>query len=383
MSQTTDPAGRSAAELESEVERSRERLGATIETLRGSLSPGQLVDQAMDYARGSGGADFVRNLGGQLRDNPLPVMLIGAGIGWLLLADRKEAAAPVRLAPAHPPLLPPPAPSRPLHGTAPEGPGLVGRLGEGAAGLRDQASGAAAGLRDQAADAADGLRQAGRSAMESVSDGLDAGREALQAGVGRLREQAGAAQQTAGQGLAQGQAALGAAGDRLRQDWAALGDARPLLLGVLGLAAGAALGALLPRSEAEDKLMGEASDAAARSLREAVAEGAAQAGEVLGEEAERLQEAAAETYGAARDKLQRDGLSAQTLGETVQTVAERAAAAGGAAGSRLAEAADHGIDRVAEAGKAAVADGEAPRDAAKTGSPDDPARPGARPAGLP
>jgi hypothetical protein len=65
----------SSERLEYEAEQSRERFTAKLEELRAQITPGQLVDQFADYARESGGGEFVRNLGRQVRDNPLPVAL--------------------------------------------------------------------------------------------------------------------------------------------------------------------------------------------------------------------------------------------------------------------------------------------------------------------
>lgn len=58
--------------------RYRGSYSATIfDELRERITPGQLVDQAVDYARDSGGGMFVRNLGRQTTANPLPVALAG------------------------------------------------------------------------------------------------------------------------------------------------------------------------------------------------------------------------------------------------------------------------------------------------------------------
>ena len=65
---TTDPGDRSSAEIEREVEGTRAQLNETLGALRDSASPGQLMDKAVDYLRGSGGADFTRNLGEAVRD---------------------------------------------------------------------------------------------------------------------------------------------------------------------------------------------------------------------------------------------------------------------------------------------------------------------------
>ena len=85
----TDPGSRSAAEIEREVEGTRARLTGTIEELRDRVSPGQIFEQGVDWLRGSGGNEFLGNLGRALRDNPMPVALIGAGIAWLALSGDK------------------------------------------------------------------------------------------------------------------------------------------------------------------------------------------------------------------------------------------------------------------------------------------------------
>jgi ElaB/YqjD/DUF883 family membrane-anchored ribosome-binding protein len=81
----------SSGQLEREAEQTRSQLAQTLDELRERITPGQLVDQAVDYARDSGGGMFVRNLGRQTTANPLPVALIGAGIAWLMLSNRRQS----------------------------------------------------------------------------------------------------------------------------------------------------------------------------------------------------------------------------------------------------------------------------------------------------
>ena len=69
----------SSEQLEREAEATRARIAETLAELRTRITPGQIVDEAFDYARGSSGGDWVRNLGRQLADNPLPAALMGAG----------------------------------------------------------------------------------------------------------------------------------------------------------------------------------------------------------------------------------------------------------------------------------------------------------------
>jgi hypothetical protein len=72
--------------IERDLEDTRSRLDATIDALQQKLSPGQMVDQAVTYFKEGGGVEFTSNLGRTVRDNPLPVLLIGAGIAWLAVS---------------------------------------------------------------------------------------------------------------------------------------------------------------------------------------------------------------------------------------------------------------------------------------------------------
>ena len=75
----------STRDLESQAENDRAQIAATLDELRSRMSTGQIVDQAIAYAHGHGGAEFVRNLGSQVKTNPLPVALVAAGLGWLMI----------------------------------------------------------------------------------------------------------------------------------------------------------------------------------------------------------------------------------------------------------------------------------------------------------
>src|SRR5690606_38319629 len=69
-------------------------LGRTVDALERRLSPGELVDQALGMAREHGG-EFATNLGRSVRNNPVPVILTGIGLAWMM-ASSNEPRAPVR-----------------------------------------------------------------------------------------------------------------------------------------------------------------------------------------------------------------------------------------------------------------------------------------------
>ena len=63
--------------LEREAESRRANVDATLDALQQKLSPGQMVDEAMNWFRQGDGAEFTRNFGRSVRDNPVPLALIG------------------------------------------------------------------------------------------------------------------------------------------------------------------------------------------------------------------------------------------------------------------------------------------------------------------
>lgn len=75
--------------IEADVNASRHRLNDTLEALGQKLSPGQMLDEALGLFQGQAG-QFAGKLGRQVRDNPLPSVLIAAGIGMLLVQSRQR-----------------------------------------------------------------------------------------------------------------------------------------------------------------------------------------------------------------------------------------------------------------------------------------------------
>jgi hypothetical protein len=90
--------------LERQSERSRARVADLIEELRERVVPSDVVDQFIDLSGNGATRDFVYGLGQQVRRNPLPMILIGAGLAWLIFAERntllprQQRAQPQRMA---------------------------------------------------------------------------------------------------------------------------------------------------------------------------------------------------------------------------------------------------------------------------------------------
>lgn len=243
MSATTNPGSRSPEDIERELEEERRRLRGTADELSNRLSVGSLIDEAMTRFQGSGG-EFGRNLGRTVRDNPLPVALIGVGLAWMMAGgqdatDRRDGAFgrfrgddwrddddggydPVS---GHR--------SRPLRGD--DHVGGIPRNGRG----RDEGPGVGERARDAALTAAgsvsDAASRAAGAAGGAVSDATSATADAARSAYGRARHH----------------------GRRAASGVEDLIERQPLVAGALAFAAGAALGGLTPNTRAEDRLMGE------------------------------------------------------------------------------------------------------------------------------
>lgn len=275
MSGMTDPGDKSPAEIEREVEQTRRSVSSTLDELRSKLKPSEMVDEvvgeAMGWVKGSGGTEFARNLAVTMRDNPLPVLLIGAGLAWLMLGGRGGSR------PAYASEMEvwdddydrarqPYGQARTGYREAPSTNSSAGFVSRNLNDARDAASSAASAVSDAASRAASAVSGAASSV-------LDAGRE---------------------------QAAM--VGDRA---WRQARDAEPFLYGALGLALGAGIGAMLPITDAENRLMGEHRDEAVRLARGSLDTVRHVAEEKLAEAKDTL----VETYEGTMERLDREGLA--------------------------------------------------------------------------
>ena len=73
--------------LADKADRSRSRLSGLLEELENQTSPTQVLNQLLGNKNGEGG-DLTRTVVEQVLRNPLPCLLIAAGVGWLIAAER-------------------------------------------------------------------------------------------------------------------------------------------------------------------------------------------------------------------------------------------------------------------------------------------------------
>jgi hypothetical protein len=84
----------SLQELERDIEQSRAKLDLTIDRLQGKMSVSGVVDDMLGPARNGPYAPIFDNVLDTIRRNPVPIMLIAAGLG--LLAHRLSRPPVVR-----------------------------------------------------------------------------------------------------------------------------------------------------------------------------------------------------------------------------------------------------------------------------------------------
>ena len=240
-------------QLERDAERARIQISTTLDELRGRMSPGQVVDQIVDYMRDGNGATFVRNFRRQVVNNPVPVTLVGAGLAWLAMASRRP----------------------------PDGGGHAWGAGEMATdagrGLRDKVAAATGQWTDSAGESAHEMHQGLRDTAATAAARL--GARAGKTGA-RVQDTAASAASAVNDAASTAYDAAAAGGRNLMD----LFQDQPLILAGVGLALGALLGASVPVTEAEDRLMGEASDATKREAGD-FAEHQLDKGKAVGQEA--------------------------------------------------------------------------------------------------
>lgn len=221
---------KTSEDLEREVEDARGRIDRTVEELKDKMHPKEMFDEA---TRMMGGASnkVLTTAVDQLRENPIPVALIGLGVAWLAIGQSRRNSRSND----------PYGASYVTYGSEDEHSGLGDRISA-------RADAAKAGVMRVAGKAKDGFDNARHSAAEQV----DHVRERASDMAHDARDRVGSYSRAAKHRFE----------DTLEHE--------PLVIGAIGLAVGAAIGAALPASDVERHYMGSARnkvmDKAAASL---------------------------------------------------------------------------------------------------------------------
>ncbi|HEX5421551.1 MAG TPA: DUF3618 domain-containing protein [Gammaproteobacteria bacterium] len=241
---------KSPEQLEHEIDVTRSDLEATLEALERRLSPNELFNQALTQVRRHGG-EFAQNLGDSVKQNPLPTLLTSIGIAWLMAANGKPAAS-----------------------SGYEKGELRRRMNDTRDTMRRG--------RQTVSHAAQRAKDALHRGQEAAEEGIASSRAALSHSADRLRSTARGTSSALDSARSEARDAASRARRRarsLRYDAQHLIADQPLLLGAIGLAAGAIAGAALPPSEQEDETLGPMRDRALDRAKAAGTRGLKQARE--------------------------------------------------------------------------------------------------------
>jgi ElaB/YqjD/DUF883 family membrane-anchored ribosome-binding protein len=306
MTMTMNRPGATSRDYEREAEATRHRLAQSLDELNDRLTPGQVFDEVLTYARGGSGT-FARAVGNAAKENPVPSLLIGAGCLLFLserlgfggigsyLGSRRGSDGHSRIAQGM---------SRSsergydTHSRIAEGmsshsetksrrPGFLSRLTGAASSTMDSATGTVRSGMQSATDTAgeqvarmsNGISQAGQAVGDTFSSAADRmSQTAREVGeqASSTAEQIRRRAEGLGDTVQQYSANIGeqmaetaeaakerasVAARQVKEKATSLIHEQPLVVAAIGLAIGAALAAALPKSRTEDELMGEASDA--------------------------------------------------------------------------------------------------------------------------
>ncbi|MGE0312709.1 MAG: DUF3618 domain-containing protein [Lautropia sp.] len=253
---STNGVDRDPRAIEHDIDHIRGRIGSTVDELEARLSPNHFIDQAIRTVREHGG-EAAGNFGAMVKQNPVALLMVGAGLAWLMRGPgaasagsfaagghrRRAGAADARW----------PWPSADDH--------------PGEAGWRDRTVAATHAAGGAAQDTLRHARETASQTRDRIGGAASRVSERARHAAGSLQARAGAATDTVRGSLASmrdGASDLGQATrhgyEDLRDGFARLLDEQPLVVGAVGLAVGAAIGGMAPRTRREDRMMGGVRD---------------------------------------------------------------------------------------------------------------------------
>jgi ElaB/YqjD/DUF883 family membrane-anchored ribosome-binding protein len=277
--ETDDP-----AIIRRQIDLTRAQMEKTIQTIGERLSPENIIEQAKTSAKeatvgrikdmtyqANQTVDKVSNsLGQTIRDNPLPVALIGLGLGWLYMSGRnKEYSYPA---------------DRYGYRSGPYGAyrDEPSRLEDAREWVDDVAYTAERKVADVKARAGDAVQEMGENVSETAQRAGEAVSETAQRAGETVSETVYKAGEAVGEAVETAQERIGETAERARMEaerlrreaqwrgrlavdrskrsfWENM-EENPLVVGAVVAVAGLAVGASIPTTDYENQLLGETRD---------------------------------------------------------------------------------------------------------------------------
>lgn len=289
---------------EREAEATRRSLANDLNELQDRLTPGQVFDEALTYAK-AGSGTFARAFSNAVRENPFPALLIGTGC--MLFMSEKMGITKSKSAERY-------TGSFAAAAETDHGPSIGERAKEKVHSAADTVKQGFAAVGDRLQDTSERVRETAQEMGEGVADAAERVKQKTRSVADRLTD---TAVQTGEQARFAGRQVKDKANTLLHE--------QPMLMAGIGLALGAAIAALIPVTRTENRLMGETSERIKRRVRDTATQQLEAAKESAGEFVERAKTVAERegvtTSGAAAEIVRKFSGDAgeeqgQTRGET-------------------------------------------------------------------
>ena len=221
--------------IEREIDAQRASIGNIVDALESKFTPGQMFDQALGMMQSNGTA-FLSNLGTSVRNNPVPAVLTSVGLLWLMMSANR-----------------PPTPR-------------VGyRVGPDQHSVSDTASEWADGL-------ADGVSHA-REHLHHTADSLKDSFQSVKGKASAMGDNLSAAGEHVSHAMHDASDRLARSSQVVSSQFSHLLKEQPLVVAAAGIALGALLGAALPSTATEQRVMGKTSAGLADKVKQQAREG--------------------------------------------------------------------------------------------------------------
>jgi ElaB/YqjD/DUF883 family membrane-anchored ribosome-binding protein len=260
--------------IRQQIDHTRAEMEITIQEIGERLSPENLIEQAkssakeatigrindMRYEANQKVEEISGNLGQTVRENPLPVALIGLGLGWLWMAKRNDRSY-----------------DYPERGYVYRSGPYAGyrddpnRMGDAREWVEDTAQTAERKMAEARYRAGDAIEDVG----ETISDTAQRAKDSVSETVSRAGEAVGDVFEDVEERVSDTADRARQEADRLRREakwrsevaisrskrsfWENM-EENPLIVGAVVAVAGLAIGAAIPTSDAENQLLGETRD---------------------------------------------------------------------------------------------------------------------------
>lgn len=250
------------ATLEREIDQQRDSINDIVNALESRLSPGELLDKAMTYAKGNGG-EFINNLGSTIKANPVPTLLTSVGLMWMMMGqNRSQPYTNAGMSSTG-------MSSTGMSSTGTSSTGIVDSLRDKASGLSDTLHDKANSMSGAVHDKTDSMRTQTQGFKDKAADMRSSTSDSMSSARQTVSEKAQTASETMRNQTA-----------KAKSGFQYMLEEQPLALGAIGIAVGALLGATLPATERENRLMGKTSDRITDKVKMKAEQGYAKATEV-------------------------------------------------------------------------------------------------------